>query len=124
MTGTTVFPSCAWACVSVVAGADPRSPGGVPASAEAGGAVAGEGTGEAGDGTVLGAPLETTIGGKRYIRHQLIPPPGRRSEPTTVRRVVVCGWEGGRDGAGGDAVALASSSSPSSPMSGAPASAS
>src|SRR6267142_3040813 len=102
MTGTTVFPSCAFVCVvSTAGGVDPCSPAdGAPGSARAGGAVAvaGGGKGDAGDEPGLGVPCGTTIGGKRYIRHQLMPPPGLRSEPATVRRIGICGAEGACDG--------------------------
>ena len=99
MTGTTVLPSCPFVCVvSAAGGVDPRSPDGVPNSVEAGAiAGGGGGKGDAGDEPGVGVPCGTTIGGKRYIRHQLIPPPGLRSEPATVRRVGVCA-EGGWDG--------------------------
>lgn len=98
MTGTTVFPSCAFACSSVEEeGANSGSADGASDSAGAGGAVAGGGKGDPGDDPGPGVPWGTTMGGKRYIRHQLMPPPGLRSEPATVRRVGVCGSEGGWD---------------------------
>jgi hypothetical protein len=105
MTGTTVFPSCPFVCVvSAAGGIDPRSPDGVPKSVEAGDAVAGGGggggggsKGDAGDEPRVVVPCGTTIGGKRYIRHQLMLTPGLRSEPATVRRVGICGAEGSRD---------------------------
>jgi hypothetical protein len=102
MTGTTVFPSCPFVCVvsAAAGGVDPRSiPDGAPNSATTGGGVVGGGgNGEPGDEPGLGIPCGTTIGGKRYMRHQLIPPPGLRSEPAIVRRVSVWGTEGGCDG--------------------------
>jgi hypothetical protein len=98
MTGTTVFPSCAFVWVSAAGGADPCSLDGALDSAEAGGAVADGGEGDAGDEPGLGVPCGITIGGKRYIRHQLMPPPGLRSEPAMVRRVGVCSAEGSWDG--------------------------
>jgi len=50
MTGTTVFPSCTFACTSVEGGdADSGSPNGVSDSAGTGGAVAGGGKGNAGN---------------------------------------------------------------------------
>ena len=107
MTGTTIFPSCAFVCVVFTAGGvDPRSlADGAPDSAKTDGAVTGGGDaggiggkGDAGDEPGLGVPCGTTIGGKRYIRHQLIPQPGLRSEPATVRRIGVCGADGDCDG--------------------------
>jgi len=60
-------------------------------------ALSRRGKGGAGDDPGLGVPWGTIIGGKRYIRHQLMPPPGLRSEPAMVCRVGVCGSEGGWD---------------------------
>src|SRR6266852_3293937 len=113
MTGTTVFPFCACVCVCVseAAGADAGSLGGAPASGEesvesevAVGTVVGGGRGEVGDDPKI--PGGTTIGGNRYIRHQLMPPPGLRSDPATVRRVgggggITGSSDGGDDGGGG-----------------------
>src|SRR6267154_299160 len=117
MTGTTVFPFCACVCVCVcvseAVGADAGSPREASTSGEesaesevvvgAVGAVAGGGKGDAGDDPKI--PGGTTIGGNRYIRHQLMPPPGLRSEPATVRRVdgggIAGSWGGGGDGGGG-----------------------
>ena len=102
MTGTTVFPSDGGACVS----AAPRSPRVAPgAGAEATGGMVGDGEegggdeGEGGHGEVAGVPCGTTIGGKRYMRHQFMPP-GLRSEPATVRRADVCGSSDGEDASG------------------------
>ena len=70
-----------------------------PAVVAVAGDMGGGDKGEVGECAEPGAPdpCGTTIGGKRYIRHQLIPPPGQRSDPATVLRGV-CGTSGaGRD---------------------------
>jgi len=57
MTGTTMFPSCTFACASVEGGdANSGSPDGVSDSAGTGGAVAGGGKGDAGNDPGLGVP--------------------------------------------------------------------